>query len=39
VRETRGTDEMITEAVQRSLEAGAIELGDLVVVTYSRFIL
>ncbi len=33
VRETRGTDEMITEAVQRSLEAGAIELGDLVVVT------
>lgn len=33
VRQTIGTDEMITEAVQRALESGEILLGDLVVVT------
>ncbi len=33
VNQTYGTDEMITEGVKRSLEAGLISLGDLVVVT------
>ncbi|KUO49013.1 MAG: pyruvate kinase [Desulfitibacter sp. BRH_c19] len=33
VRETNGTDEMITEGVQRTLESGIISLGDLVVIT------
>lgn len=33
VRKTDGTDEMITEGVQRTLEAGLISLGDLVVIT------
>jgi len=33
VRKTTGTDEMITESVQRTLEAGLISLGDLVVIT------
>ena len=33
IRQTTGTDEMITEGVQRTLEAGLISLGDLVIVT------
>ncbi|MEW6623842.1 MAG: pyruvate kinase [Bacillota bacterium] len=33
VKETEGTDEMISEAVQKSLEHGKISLGDLVVIT------